>query len=160
MMMGCSRSTLQGVPEEACSGPPVVTWWSSHGNWWLGGEGVDDDGPPYDSWWIGGTVDDGISHSSGSMGGLAPALLGLPIGGYFLGPRALHFAFPVSLPLLSRRARAFRLLCHFWSGGSAPPEAPWQLTVAPRVSLQVVSARCGPWQLKWCSLGFLLSGLC
>ena len=50
LLMGCSRSTLQGVPEEACSGPRVMvsTWrslrcrrcgcrccgYSWYGSWW------------------------------------------------------------------------------------------------------------------------------
>ena len=32
LLMGCSRSTLQGVPEEACSGPQL-----RGGGWRLGG---------------------------------------------------------------------------------------------------------------------------
>ena len=35
LMMGCSRSTLQGVPEEACSGP--LTWYVVVATWWDAG---------------------------------------------------------------------------------------------------------------------------
>ena len=87
-------------------------------------EGDDDDGPLVI-----------LSHSSGSMGRLAPALLGLPFGGYFFGPRALHFRLSgfvaTSVPLGSRFPVALPLLVRW----VCPPVAPWQLTVAPRVSL-------------------------
>ena len=67
------------------------------------------------SWWIGGAlVADGVDADAPfiaqpfqHMGKLALALKGLPIGGYFLGPRALHIRFPVGVPLQVRRACVF-----------------------------------------------------
>ena len=125
-------------------------------------------GRVWSSWLLGGAlVADGIdvdapfiAQQFQHMGKLALALIGLPIGGYFLGLRALHFRFPVSVPL--RAGLAFFLsvlpllvlesLRTFWLPGCALGLFGFPFRWPPL-------GHGNPLAAYWSSLGFLVGGL-
>ena len=99
-------------------------------------------GRVWSSWLLGGAlVADGIdvdapfiAQQFQHMGRLSSALMGLPIGGYFFGPRPLYFRLS-GLFATSGPQGAFRSIAISGFRGSAPHLDPWQHTGALWVSL-------------------------